>query len=206
MTGIYFTADLHLGHINIAALRGFTSTEYHDRTIADRWDAAVRPDDQVWVLGDISLGRKGAPAALEWIAARPGIKHLIPGNHDPCHPMHSTAHKYQRTYLDVFESVQQSAVRKLDGHRVLLSHFPFEGDHTDIPRYPEYRFPDTGQWLLHGHTHSPIKQRGRQLHVGVDAHNLAPVPLSWVRDRISQGVAQWEAQAITAAITAGDHA
>lgn len=119
-------------------------------------------------------------------------KIMLTGN---CHPFRSQAHKWQRIYLDAaFASVQQSAVRKIDGHRVLLSHFPFQGDpdgdHTPENRFEEWRIPPIGEnadrWLLHGHTHSPEQVRGRQIHVGVDAHGLAPVPLEWVQRLIAE--------------------
>lgn len=189
MTAIWFTSDLHIGHIKVAELRGFTSTAEHDAVLAANWDRTVAPSDQIWVLGDVSGNRGSEPAALEWISQRPGTKHLIAGNHDACHPLHREAHKAQRDYLRVFASVQQSAVRRIDGLRVLLCHFPYagpDGDHTTVLRYPEYRFPDTGRPLLHGHTHSEIAVRGHQLHVGVDAHHLTPVSLHWVETQLRQ--------------------
>ncbi|WP_306365383.1 metallophosphoesterase family protein [Nocardia sp. CC227C] len=193
MTGIWFTSDLHVGgHTKVAEIRGFTSTDEHDTELARCWDAVIRPHDQVWVLGDVT-GRRGTePAGLEWIANRPDTKHLIAGNHDPVHGMHTSAHKAMRAYLDVFATVMQTATRKIGGARVLLSHFPYandpDGDHTEVLRHNEWRPNDVGGWLLHGHTHSPIRQRGRQLHVGVDAHDLAPVALAWVEERIAAGV------------------
>ncbi|SLG32789.1 serine/threonine specific protein phosphatase [Mycobacteroides abscessus subsp. abscessus] len=192
MTNIWFTADLHLGHRKVAEIRGFgDNTDAHNTALATNWDNLVRPGDQVWVLGDISIGHGGPETrALEWVSARPGIKHLIAGNHDGCHPMHSRAHKTHRRFLDVFETVQSAATLKIVGQRVLLSHFPYrddpDGDHTEVLRHNEWRPVDVGQWLLHGHTHSSIARRGRQLHVGVDAHDLTPVPLRWVEDQISR--------------------
>ena len=191
MTGIWFTADIHVGHAKVAELRGFPDTDSHDQALAQRWDAVIRPADQVWVLGDISGGHGfSEDKALFWISQRPGIKHLIAGNHDGVHPLHSGAHRIQPLYLRVFASVNSSAVRKVCGQRILLSHFPYRddphGDHTPQPRYPEYRLPDTGQYLLHGHTHSHIAVRGRQLHVGLDAHHLSPVPLAWVEKQITE--------------------
>jgi calcineurin-like phosphoesterase family protein len=63
----------------------------------------------------------------------------------------------------------------------LLSHFPYFGDgegSRDTPeRYSQYRLPDMGEWLIHGHVHDPIRLRGKSIHVGVDAWNLAPVHL-----------------------------
>ncbi|WP_232839972.1 MULTISPECIES: metallophosphoesterase [Nocardia] len=194
MTAIWLTSDLHVGHRMVAGLRGFgDDIDAHDATLAANWDRLVRPVDQVWLLGDLT-GRRGDEArGLAWIAARPGVKHLIAGNHDAVHPLHSQAYKMLPEYLKVFATVQQSATRKIGGHRVLLSHFPYGGeggDHTATIRYPEWRFLDTGRWLLHGHTHSPHRQRGRQLHVGVDAHGLSPVSLHWVEERIAEGISE----------------
>lgn len=187
MTRIWLTSDLHIGHRALAKLRGWDSTDEgvaeHDAALAANWDAVVGPKDQVWVLGDICLGGKGLRAdrnALEWIQRRPGEKHLVSGNHDSTGAMHSKAHKHLRMYLEAFETVQHSAILKIGGHRVWLSHFPFAGagDHTFEERYTAFRFPYTpGQFLLHGHTHSDQKRRGRMIHVGLDAWDLSPVPV-----------------------------
>lgn len=190
MSQIWLTADLHLGHANIARLRGFDDVDEHDEVLAANWDRVIKEIDQVWVLGDVSMsGTRTVGNALYWIADRPGIKHLIAGNHDSCHPMHHEAHKWQRVYLEVFKSVQQSAVRKVDGNKLLLSHFPYAngGDHTIEERYTQWRFQDAGLWLIHGHTHSSAKVRCRQIHVGVDAHDLAPVSANWVDGIVREG-------------------
>ncbi|WP_306358726.1 MULTISPECIES: metallophosphoesterase family protein [unclassified Nocardia] len=200
MSRVFYTSDLHLGHRRVAELRGFDSTSAHDDYLADIWDSAIGQNDHVWVLGDISLG--GAHAewkALAWLDRRPGVKWLVPGNHDTCHPLHSQAHRRQREFLIVFQAVQTSAIRKIAGRRVRLSHFPFRddphGDHTPEIRYPEHRLPDVGEYLLHGHTHSAVKTRGRQIHIGLDAHDLTPVPQSWVEDYITTHLEQQGATA-----------
>ncbi len=56
----------------------------HADTMAGAWDAAVRADDIVLVPGDISWARDllGAQPDLLWLAARPGTKVLIKGNHE----------------------------------------------------------------------------------------------------------------------------
>lgn len=188
----WYTADLHIGHRLLSGLRGFPDIPAHDEELARRWDALVGPGDRVWVLGDISVGgKRQETAALEWIAQRPGEKHLITGNHDGCHPMRSRAATWQATYLACgFASVQQTAVHKIAGQRVTLSHFPFrfdpDGDHTPANRFEEWRVPDIGQFLLHGHTHSETKVRGRQIHVGLDAHDLRPVTRDWVAEQIER--------------------
>lgn len=184
MSTIWFTSDLHLRHRLVAQARGFgDDIAAHDAYLAERWDALVRPDDIVKVLGDLCLGHSGdALSALDWIAERPGIKDLLWGNHDAGHPMHVGAHKAQAAYLRVFRSAQQSATMKIGKQRVMLNHFPFTGDHTEVDRFPEWRPVDAGQWLIHGHTHSKHGWDGkRQIHVGLDAHGLSPVPYGYVR-------------------------
>jgi calcineurin-like phosphoesterase family protein len=195
MSEIWYVSDLHIDHRFVAAERGFDSTAEHDRVLAENWDSRVARDDIVEVLGDISVGGKRAELnALQWVSRRPGRKHLKAGNHDGCHAMRSEAAKWQRIYLDTaFESVQQYGIRKIADQRVLLCHFPFQGsdygDHTPENRFEEWRLPCIGEnadrWLLHGHTHSPIKVRGRQLHIGLDAHDLTPVPQTWVQHMIA---------------------
>lgn len=204
MSTVWFTSDLHLQHARVAVHRAERAmicidsqdpeghcVRWHDRTLALHWDAAVKPNDQVWVLGDLSVGGAEATAyALNWIHDRPGEKHLVPGNHCPVHPMHRDSHRWMSAYMQVFASVQPFARRRVAGREVLLSHFPYEGDHTDEQRFTQYRLRDEGLWLMHGHTHrrerlsasTPIYrlQPGQlippnQIHVGVDAWGLKPV-------------------------------
>ncbi len=182
-TGVFYTADLHIGHSLVAGLRGFEDPAEHDAELARRWDARVAAADTVWLLGDISGGGRGSQQrALAWIADRPGVKHLIAGNHDSAHPMHENAHKVLPGYLEVFASVQQSARRTLAGHPLLLSHFPYLGAEQDDgdrgARFDQWRLPDRGAWLLHGHTHSAQRLSApRSIHVGLDAWGLAPVSI-----------------------------
>lgn len=177
--GVWFTSDLHFGHRLVADKRGFASTEEHDATLAAAWSADVRPTDHVWVLGDLAVS--SPIRALEIIADLPGIKHLVAGNHDKCHPMHRDSHNWQGRYLASFASVQSFARRKIDGEDVLLSHFPYEVDREE-PRHVQYRLRNHGEWLLHGHLHAPERRTSeREIHVGVDAWGLGPVSLDQVR-------------------------
>jgi len=56
----------------------------HPRKMATAWDELVSDDDLVLVPGDISWARNLEQAApdLAWLAARPGTKLLLEGNHD----------------------------------------------------------------------------------------------------------------------------
>lgn len=81
MSNVFYTSDLHIGHRRVSELRGYGSTDQHDGVLGWKWDSDVRPDDTVWILGDISIN--GGQHALDWIAERPGHKVLVAGNHDP---------------------------------------------------------------------------------------------------------------------------
>lgn len=94
---VWFTADLHLRHARVAELRGYLDIDQHDRALAEAWDEQVHKNDQVWVLGDVTLS--AIDYALDWLGDRPGARHLITGNHDHCHPMHRDSHNWQRRYL-----------------------------------------------------------------------------------------------------------
>lgn len=171
---IYFTSDLHLCHAKVAEIRGFATTAEHDARIATSWAAVVKPHDQVWVLGDLTGGGH-LDEALALIAALPGEKHLILGNHDQAHPMHRDSHRKMARYFPTFTSVQLHARKSIGGLRVMLSHYPYDGDHTDTDRDTQWRLRDCGTPILHGHTHSEFSLTNStfagtvQVHVGWDA-------------------------------------
>lgn len=154
----HFIADLHLGHAKIAEYRGFDSVEDHDRAVLDTLHA-VPKDDQIWVLGDTNSGSAGGTRhALALLRSVPAPMHLVPGNHEIVWPGFRDSYKHQRTFLEVFESVQAFARTRIAGHSVLMSHFPYTGDHTEVDRAVEYRLRDEGLPLLHGHTHSSVRR------------------------------------------------
>lgn len=178
----YFTADLHLKHEKVAKIRGFENSFEHDLKIRESL-MSLKRGDRLWILGDISGGRH-EEEALELLRDWQGYAgfeiHIIAGNHDSFHPMHRGY--FQKRYClhrDEISSVDTMGTFRHRKEKVMLSHFPYEGDRgTD--RYPEYRLKDTGKPLVHGHTHSPNKisfsEKGTlQVHVGLDAWNLKPV-------------------------------
>lgn len=176
MTQRFYTSDVHAGHQFVAGTRGFASSEEHDREVARRWNKRVRPEDDVWVLGDVALGKR--VETLKIFDQMNGTKYLVWGNHDNGFPGHVNSWKQHRMYLEYFAAVAEFAVHKIGEHRVMLSHFPYTADHTgEPPRYMEYRLRDEGRFLLHGHLHSKEKITSqREVHVGLDAWDLYPVP------------------------------
>ncbi len=189
----FFTADLHLGHRNIARYEparartagvpeplGPVDDETQARLdgyLIDRWNATVGPDDEVWVLGDLCMGR--LDRTLEQVRRLTGRIVLVPGNHDRVWAGDRRRDEWWDRYLDVGvdEIVDGTAsLELLDGTTVDLDHFPYEGDSQDDDRHVEWRPVDRGRVLLHGHVHSTWRTNGRMINVGVDAWDHAPIP------------------------------
>lgn len=184
MTDILFTSDTHFSHARMATeIRGFGSVEEHDETIIENWNSVVKRDDVVWHLGDVGMGR--LDKFVSQLRRLNGTIHLVTGNHDECWPGLRDSFRVQRQWMGIFQSIQAYARRRVGSTTVLMSHFPYDGDHTDTDRCTQYRLRNEGAWLLHGHTHFKDQQlHGHQLHVGLDAWGLKPVPLSVVQHLI----------------------
>jgi calcineurin-like phosphoesterase family protein len=154
---LFFTADTHFGDhrtINIQQ-RPFADVAAMDALIVEQWNAAVGPGDDVWHLGDVAR-RPGDVAAL--LERLNGTKHLLRGNNDPDATVAAAG----------WASVGDYAEIDVDGHRLVLCHYPFRswnGQHR-------------GALNLHGHSHGRLKPMPRQFDVGVDVHGFAPVRLA----------------------------
>lgn len=79
MSNVYVIADLHFGHTNMAAKRGFNSSQLHDEFIIHQWNSIVNKRDIVWILGDITMERSHEYPLL---ARLNGLKKVVLGNHD----------------------------------------------------------------------------------------------------------------------------
>ena len=160
----YFTSDQHFGHFNIIRLsrRPFKTVEEMDETMVERWNAKVRDDDTVYVLGDLFF----RTATVEPILKRlKGHKHLMLGNHDGSWT--------DRVKLaDYFESVQTLKEGTVDGRLITMCHYP-------MLSYPQAR----RGYMVYGHIHNNtgddywplIMRRPRMLNAGVDVNNFEPV-------------------------------
>lgn len=187
----YFTSDLHMYHTNVIRYcdRPFFSVEEMNETMIANWNSVVQPEDTIYCLGDFSL----AIRPVELFTRRlNGIKKLIPGNHDWCHPGHKKGkkelEKWRQFYLDQGwdEILPISSLLTLkNGQEVRLSHMP----HTTIqPKYAEFIPKDDGKWLICGHIHQHWTVSGNQINVGVDRFGMTPVSEDEVVKLIGQGV------------------
>lgn len=182
----WFTSDTHFSHANILKYcnRPFYGTDHMDETLINNWNALVDTDDVVYHLGDVALGP--IDSSLEKIKRLEGYKILVVGNHD--RPFMRSgkpdANMWWDRYAGVFNEVVHWKGMLLDIgdglETVKLSHFPYDGDHSEVDRYQDVRPKDIGTPLVHGHTHSnekfSLSAKGTpQVHVGVDAWNFFPV-------------------------------
>ena len=174
----WFTSDLHFGHENIIRYckRPFRDVDDMDESLIVRWNDRVDRDDEVWVLGDLAMGL--ITESLKLIQRLAGHKVLLTGNHDRCWPGNPRSpeewnKRYRAAGID--EIFHGSVNAELSGRPVQLCHFPYEGDSHDEDRFTQYRPIDDGRWLLHGHVHTKWQVHDRQINVGVDAWDYAPV-------------------------------
>lgn len=186
----WVTSDQHFYHARIINLcdRPFRDVTHMNETIINNHNAVVSPLDTVYMLGDFGMG--DIDKSLEIVSRLNGYKTLVVGNHDRCfagvkRSRGMTPLEWKSVYFDAgFEAID-SSIYLIDSG-LLMSHFPYAGDSQGKDRYFEFRLPDEGITLLHGHTHSKevISKSPAgtlQISVGVDANDFAPVDLRTIK-------------------------
>ncbi len=116
----YITSDLHFGHANIqkfcpATRSRFADVEHMNETMIREWNETVKPEDTVYILGDVAF--LPAPKAVAIMQRLNGNKILVEGNHDRKllnDPAFRACFKEVHKYLDVVHN----------GVRVCMFHFP----------------------------------------------------------------------------------
>ena len=177
----WFSSDHHFLHERINALAGrpFSSVEEATETMVERWNERVKPGDTGYLLGDVCMGPLELSLAL--LERLNGLLFLVPGNHDRVSSLYRGSENKKREWWVAYRDagllvLPEQHPTLVGGKPALLCHFPYTGDSHDEDRYRHARPVDRGGWLLHGHTHQ--KERvscERQIHVGVDAWDFAPV-------------------------------
>ena len=157
--GLFFTADHHFGHGGARGLfrRPFESTAAMDEAMIARWNEVVGQGDTVWHLGDFAV-RQPAARMAEVLGRLAGTKHLVAGNNDPA------ATRSLAGWASVHDLVEIEA----EGRRLVLCHYPLRS----------WNLMGKGALQLHGHSHGRLKPMARQVDVGVDCQDFAPVPLA----------------------------
>lgn len=167
----FFTSDLHLGHANIIGLcaRPFGSVQVMDTALIDRWNAVVRPKDDVWVLGDFCW--RSSKAATGYLERLAGNKHLIWGNHDSEQTRRARELASSQPYTEIV----------VEGRKLCLFHY---GQRV-------WNGMRRSAIHLYGHSHGSLPGfklaggDGGCLDVGVDCWDYAPTNIAAILTRIS---------------------
>jgi calcineurin-like phosphoesterase family protein len=151
---LWFTSDTHFADPRVLRIdrRPFASMAEHDAALIQSWNELVRPEDEIWHLGDFARGTTEAVEAL--LAGLNGTKHLIVGNNDPEATLASRG----------WASVQHYAELRIDGQLYVMCHYPFR----------TWNQMGKKSINLHGHSHGKLTPMPRQFDVGVDAQDLRP--------------------------------
>ncbi len=109
----YYIADLHLGHQRVLAddSRPFADLEQMQETVINNWNATVRDNDTIYVLGDFAWNSE---TAIEALAQLSGRKILIKGNHD----------KVNKEFYRLFQKISDIEYIKDCGRNLVLCHYP----------------------------------------------------------------------------------
>lgn len=146
----WFISDMHFNDKRFDVFyRPFTTLEEQHKTIIDNWNAAIAPEDEVYVVGDVAIDDDG----LKYVDELNGKKILILGNYDEPRDMNILQQK--------FDKVCTSMTISIDGETVNLTHYPAEAY--------------ANSFNIVGHIHGLWKVQRNMINVGVDAWHYKPV-------------------------------
>ena len=134
--------------------------EAQNKYIVDRINDFVKPNDTLWVLGDLVYGRKQDIKYAKDIVCK--NKRLVLGNHDVL-PV--------AEYLSVGFSKIYGMVRHKE---FILTHAPVH------PQQLEERYVAN----IHGHLHTFDVADNRYINVNMDRTNCTPISLQQIRDSL----------------------
>jgi calcineurin-like phosphoesterase family protein len=152
---LWLTSDNHYFHNNVIkySSRPFADVQEMNETLIKNWNAVVKPNDEVWDLGDFSFGNYMQTCAI--LSRLNGKHHFVMGNHDKI----IAQNKQDLLKSKLLHSIQDYKELKYNGNNIVLFHFPMRtwnrAHHNSI--------------LCHGHCHGNIDMWGKSVDIGVDA-------------------------------------
>ena len=163
---VWVLSDLHLGHDNIISYRNrpFRDVSQMNNALFDRWAGTVdweAPDTMLVCVGDVAMKRGMTEANFARIAAMPGRKILVPGNHD--------FGETGELRVEGFDEVCALLFAEGDP-KLFFTHVPIRAD--AIP---------PGWVNVHGHTHNDPPTESAHINVSVEQLDYRPVALSRIR-------------------------
>lgn len=195
---IFVSSDWHVGHSNVIQFdnRPFRDLDHMHRVLINNFNANVPENGVTYFLGDMGLCK--AETIKSVVEQLNGTKILILGNHDK---------GANAMYQMGFDAVLYNAALVVANQLVTMSHCPLPGipreDITNMKgakpgecwhgefKHKKFTVPNQGQFHLSGHIHSrPGRDvshtiQGRQMDVGVSAHQFRPVSISEIESWIA---------------------
>lgn len=171
---IWLTSDLHFNHVNILKYepvsRPYETLEEMNEVIIKNWNDRVKPEDTVYVLGDMVMGR--LDAGRECLKRLNGKIVLIRGNHD--------SPKRIEMYKEMGIEVHDIYYLPYKGRYFILCHFPIASE-----EFIKMVIKDNSEVVnLYGHVHSnaPKGYVNGTYHVGLDTNDLCPISIQQIWD------------------------
>ena len=176
---VWFTSDLHFWHKNICKYcnRPYESVEEMNEAIIQNWNAVVKDDDIVFVLGD--LGFCGIEKLRDLLSQLKGKIFLIQGNHDSDKVVNKL---YEESLIkDYFKLLEVTIIsdEECPNQQLTLCHFPM------IDWYNK----EKGAWMVHGHQHQlPETPSCSVMHwdVGLDKNHMTPISFEQLKINITK--------------------
>lgn len=171
---IWFTSDLHFGHENVIKYndRPFSGGKEMNEVLIANWNAMVKPQDDIYILGDLTL--RGPQYVNPLLRRLNGRKYLICGNHD----IFVRKASFDR---DQFVWIQTYHELNVCNYWFILFHYPIERWNGCLRKENGIL---QGSIHLHGHQHNRPsyneenrRQGVRRYDVGVDANAMHPVSI-----------------------------
>lgn len=182
----WFTSDLHFDHEKVITYAnrpfknalGEPDANLMNKTLIDNWNALVKPDDHVYVLGDVACA--STPERIyNHVSQLQGYKYLVFGNHDK-------AIRKTPKILDLFKWARDFAEVKLAFDPAV----PNRTQHITLCHFAMrvWNKSHHGAWNLYGHSHGNLADdpHALQLDVGVDEWDYRPVSFAQVQERMSK--------------------
>lgn len=161
----FFISDTHFGHANIIKYsnRPFANVDEMNNTLIHNWNSVVKPEDEVWHLGDFALG---GGTAEKYLSRLNGKIHLIVGNHE--NPALRIREKFAS--VDYYREIY------VERQLIILCHYAFR----------VWNKSHHGSYNLFGHSHHTLPDDPNllSLDMGVEGWNYTPASFYQVREKM----------------------
>lgn len=167
MQNIFMISDMHFGHENIIKYenRPFINAIEMDNNIIKNWNATIKANDKVFVLGDVSFYDKEKTKAI--LDKLNGVKVLVLGNHDNAR---STEWWYEVGFDEVYK------------YPIIYDNFYI------LSHEPVYLNENMPYGNIHGHIHH-LKYDSKQFfNVSVECINYTPIKFEDIKARMQDNL------------------